>query len=165
MASMISTPTLGYFSVKRSSSRSNNSVGVSSSCGVKAMRVEKPLEELYNVRVERKVSPERLTQLGVSRWSMWKTGKCKLPWDWQVDRSTTFWRVFGKIPRRWNQGKRDAGEARTNLEAVGRRCCIYCCKQWGCNGFKIRLFHCHNLQHKSKGNSRQLSDRMKAICM
>lgn len=18
-------------------------------------------------------------------WSMWKTGKCKLPWDWQVD--------------------------------------------------------------------------------
>ncbi|XP_007049145.2 PREDICTED: uncharacterized protein LOC18612334 [Theobroma cacao] len=84
MASMISTPTLGYFSFKRSSG-SNNSVGASSCCGVKAMRVEKPLEELYNVRVERKVSPERLTQLGVSRWSVWKTGKCKLPWDWQVD--------------------------------------------------------------------------------
>lgn len=53
--------------------------------GIKAMRVEKPLEELYNVKVERKVSSERLTELGVSRWSMWKTGKCKLPWDWQVD--------------------------------------------------------------------------------
>ncbi|EEF37047.1 uncharacterized protein LOC8282539 [Ricinus communis] len=53
--------------------------------GIKAMRVEKSLEELYNVRVERKVTPERLADLGVSRWSMWKTGKCKLPWDWQVD--------------------------------------------------------------------------------
>ncbi|GFY97549.1 plastid transcriptionally active 18 [Actinidia rufa] len=49
------------------------------------MRVEKPLEELYNVRVERKVSPERLAKLGVSRWSIWKTGKCKLPWDWHID--------------------------------------------------------------------------------
>jgi uncharacterized cupin superfamily protein len=53
--------------------------------GIKAMRVEKPLEELYNVRVERKVSQQRLAELGVSRWSMWKTSKCKLPWDWQVD--------------------------------------------------------------------------------
>lgn len=53
--------------------------------GIKAMRIEKPLEELYNVRVERKVSPQRLAELGVSRWSMWKTSKCKLPWDWQVD--------------------------------------------------------------------------------
>lgn len=53
--------------------------------GIRAMRIEKPLEELYNVRVERKVSPERLVELGVSRWSVWKTGKCKLPWDWQVD--------------------------------------------------------------------------------
>ncbi|XVE72433.1 hypothetical protein DITRI_Ditri11bG0039100 [Diplodiscus trichospermus] len=85
MASMISSPGLGYFSFKRSS-RSNNSVGGAfSPCAVKAMRVEKPLEELYSVRVERKVSPERLTELGVSRWSVWKTGKCKLPWDWQVD--------------------------------------------------------------------------------
>ncbi|GMI69105.1 hypothetical protein like AT2G32650 [Hibiscus trionum] len=49
------------------------------------MRVEKSLEELYSVRVERNVSKERLTELGVSRWSVWKTGKCKLPWDWQVD--------------------------------------------------------------------------------
>lgn len=47
--------------------------------------MEKPLEELYSVRVERKVSPERLAELGVSKWSMWKTGKCQLPWDWQVD--------------------------------------------------------------------------------
>ncbi|OMO88852.1 hypothetical protein CCACVL1_08162 [Corchorus capsularis] len=84
MASMISTPTLGYFSMRRSKG-CNNMKGASFSCGVKAMRVEKPLEELYNVRVERKVSPERLTQLGVSKWSVWKTGKCKLPWDWQVD--------------------------------------------------------------------------------
>ncbi|KAI4338314.1 hypothetical protein L6164_016655 [Bauhinia variegata] len=30
-------------------------------------------------------STERLKQLGVSKWSVWKTGKCKLPWDWQVD--------------------------------------------------------------------------------
>jgi uncharacterized cupin superfamily protein len=52
---------------------------------IKAMRIEKPLEELYNVRVERKASPQRLAELGVSRWSVWKTSKCKLPWDWQVD--------------------------------------------------------------------------------
>lgn len=52
---------------------------------VKATRAEKPLEELYNVRVERKVPPERLAELGVSRWSMWKTGKCRLPWNWHVD--------------------------------------------------------------------------------
>ncbi|EPS73043.1 hypothetical protein M569_01713 [Genlisea aurea] len=50
------------------------------------LRVEKPLEELYNVKVERKASKERLAELGVSRWSVWKTGgKCRLPWDWQVD--------------------------------------------------------------------------------
>ncbi|XP_057786490.1 uncharacterized protein LOC131003942 [Salvia miltiorrhiza] len=52
---------------------------------VRAMKVEKPLEELYGVKVERKVAKERLSELGVSRWSVWKTGKCKLPWDWQVD--------------------------------------------------------------------------------
>ncbi|KAF3554029.1 hypothetical protein F2Q69_00011472 [Brassica cretica] len=50
---------------------------------VKCMQT--PLEELYNVKVERKVSQRRLDELGVSRWSVWKTGKCKLPWDWQVD--------------------------------------------------------------------------------
>lgn len=45
----------------------------------KAMRTEKPLEELlYHVQVER-----RLAELGISRWS---TGKFKLPWDWHVDR-------------------------------------------------------------------------------
>jgi len=52
---------------------------------IRALRVEKPLEELYNVRVERKASPERLKELGVSRWSTWQTGKCRLPWDWHVD--------------------------------------------------------------------------------
>ena len=29
-------------------------------CGIKAMHIEKTLEELYNVRVERNVSKERL---------------------------------------------------------------------------------------------------------
>ncbi|KAJ0240236.1 Plastid transcriptionally active 18 [Hirschfeldia incana] len=47
--------------------------------------MQTPLEELYNVKVERKLSQRRLEELGVSRWSVWKTGKCKLPWDWQVD--------------------------------------------------------------------------------
>ncbi|KAE8730518.1 Phosphatase 2A regulatory B subunit family protein, GAMMA [Hibiscus syriacus] len=88
MASMISTANLGYLSFQRTN-RSNNGVGIgngaTSACVVKATRMEKPLEELYSVRVERKVSKERLTELGVSRWSVWKTGKCKLPWDWQVD--------------------------------------------------------------------------------
>ncbi|GLT28326.1 hypothetical protein SLA2020_032680 [Shorea laevis] len=86
MASVIMAPALGFFSMKRSSRGSGTSNGITgASHGVKAMRVDKPLEELYNVRVERKVSPERLAELGVSRWSVWKTGKCKLPWDWQVD--------------------------------------------------------------------------------
>ncbi|XP_031502848.1 uncharacterized protein LOC116265967 [Nymphaea colorata] len=53
--------------------------------GAVSARYKKPLEELYNVRVERKASEERLEELGVSRWSIWKTGKCKLPWDWHVD--------------------------------------------------------------------------------
>ncbi|XP_043706219.1 uncharacterized protein LOC122655902 [Telopea speciosissima] len=52
---------------------------------LRAMKVDKPLEELYNVRVEREVSKERLHELGVHRWSIWKTGKCKYPWDWHVD--------------------------------------------------------------------------------
>ncbi|KAF9613635.1 hypothetical protein IFM89_009461 [Coptis chinensis] len=48
-------------------------------------RWEKPMEELYSVKVERKVSAKRLEELGASHWSMWKTGKCQLSWDWQVD--------------------------------------------------------------------------------
>ncbi|CAN7061564.1 unnamed protein product [Brassica rapa subsp. trilocularis] len=51
----------------------------------KVTSMQTPLEELYNVKVERKVSQRRLDELGVWRWSVWKTGKCKLPWDWQVD--------------------------------------------------------------------------------
>ncbi|CAM8909211.1 unnamed protein product [Rhodiola kirilowii] len=56
-------------------------------CSVITMKIEKPLEELYNVRVERQVPKERLAELNVSRWSVWKTGKCHLPlpWDWHVD--------------------------------------------------------------------------------
>lgn len=37
------------------------------------------------MRVERAVSKERLEELGVSRWSMWKTGRCRLAWDWHAD--------------------------------------------------------------------------------
>ncbi|KAF5178187.1 plastid transcriptionally active [Thalictrum thalictroides] len=48
-------------------------------------RWEKPMEELYNIKVERGLTAKRLDELGVSRWSMWKTGKCQLSWDWQVD--------------------------------------------------------------------------------
>ncbi|XP_010933387.1 uncharacterized protein [Elaeis guineensis] len=48
-------------------------------------RFERPLEEVYNVRVERRVSKERLEELSVERWSTWKTGRCCLPWDWHVD--------------------------------------------------------------------------------
>ncbi|XP_078148037.1 uncharacterized protein LOC144543590 [Carex rostrata] len=43
------------------------------------------VEENYNVRVERGVKKERLKELGVLKWSTWKTGKCRVPWDWQVD--------------------------------------------------------------------------------
>lgn len=86
MASITMTPTFGS-SFQRASTRDSKkcSHALKRCCGVRAMRIEKPLEELYNVRVERKVSKERLEELGVSRWSVWKTGKCRLPWDWQVD--------------------------------------------------------------------------------
>ena len=66
-------------------SKLSNNKNIHKAPCIKAMKVEKPLEELYNIRVERKVTPERLKELGVSKWSMWKTGKCKLPWDWHVD--------------------------------------------------------------------------------
>uniref|UniRef100_A0A5B6YPT7 (S)-ureidoglycine aminohydrolase cupin domain-containing protein n=1 Tax=Davidia involucrata TaxID=16924 RepID=A0A5B6YPT7_DAVIN len=86
MASVIMAPTFSSFSTKRSDREYKKSRSIPGHChGVKAMRIEKPLEELYNVRVERKVSRERLAELGVSQWSIWKTGKCKLPWDWHVD--------------------------------------------------------------------------------
>ncbi|CAA7395518.1 unnamed protein product [Spirodela intermedia] len=48
-------------------------------------KLGRPLEEIYNVRVERGVSKQRLEELGVERWSTWRTGKCLLPWDWHVD--------------------------------------------------------------------------------
>lgn len=74
------------FSVNKSSKNSSKlSNAITQHNFITAKRIEKPLEELYNVRVERKVSPDRLAKLGVSKWSTWKTGKCKLPWDWQVD--------------------------------------------------------------------------------
>ncbi|KAM1010241.1 hypothetical protein ACFX2C_045740 [Malus domestica] len=88
MASVIMAPTFSSLSVSRNGRDWSERSGANTQprvMKVKAMRVEKPLEELYQVRVERKVSQERLAELGVSRWSMWKTDKCKLPWDWQVD--------------------------------------------------------------------------------
>lgn len=85
MASVFLAPTFhpSFNRTSKEVKRSDHNVGRYP--GIKAMRVDKSLEELYNVRVERKVSPERLKELGVSRWSMWKTGKCRLPWDWHVD--------------------------------------------------------------------------------
>lgn len=83
MASFVINPTLSSFNTINC--RNPNHKSSRRSLGVRAMRIEKPMEELYNVRVERNVSKERLQELGVSRWSMWKTGECKLPWDWHVD--------------------------------------------------------------------------------
>ncbi|KAG8640581.1 uncharacterized protein LOC110629020 [Manihot esculenta] len=83
---MITAPSFGFFSVNRSNRASSKFRSINVQChGVKGMHVEKSLEELYNVKVEREVPRNRLDELGVSRWSVWKTGKCKLPWDWQVD--------------------------------------------------------------------------------
>ncbi|GAV72161.1 Cupin_3 domain-containing protein [Cephalotus follicularis] len=85
MASMIASPNLS-FSGNRNGRNGRRLNDTTHRCrSIKAMRVEKSLEELYCVKVEKKVSPERLAELGVSRWSVWKTGKCKFPWDWQVD--------------------------------------------------------------------------------
>ncbi|KAF8016716.1 hypothetical protein BT93_H2057 [Corymbia citriodora subsp. variegata] len=86
MASITMTPTFGS-SFQRASTRDHGKCSQAPKrCrGIRAMQIERPLEELYNLRVERKVSQERLEELGVSRWSVWKTGKCRLPWDWQVD--------------------------------------------------------------------------------
>ncbi|XP_050207220.1 uncharacterized protein LOC126656653 [Mercurialis annua] len=85
--SMITAPACGLLPVRTTSSRAciNFRSGNVQRCGIKAMRVEKSLEELYNVKVEREVTADRLAELGVSKWSVWKTGKCKLPWDWQTD--------------------------------------------------------------------------------
>lgn len=83
---MITAPSFGFFSVNRSNRAGSKFRSINVQChGVKGMHVEKSLEELYNVKVEREVPRNRLDELGVSRWSVWKTGKCKLPWDWQVD--------------------------------------------------------------------------------
>lgn len=86
MATVTMTPLWSSFSMKSCSREHKSSGSCPRPCqSIKAMRVEKPLEELYNVRVERNLSKERLAELGVSKWSVWKTGKCKLPWDWHVD--------------------------------------------------------------------------------
>ncbi|CAH9060396.1 unnamed protein product [Cuscuta europaea] len=75
-------PSMSGFSATRCRNPPHRSTRVS----FRAMRIEKPLEELYNVRVEKAVAKERLEKLGVWRWSMWKTGgDTKLAWDWHVD--------------------------------------------------------------------------------
>ncbi|PKU77246.1 uncharacterized protein LOC110109318 [Dendrobium catenatum] len=83
---------LGFVSLLRAPSvasqpsnrRYGSTIAVSRGTGIYA-RFERPLEEIYNVRVERGVSKEMLANLGVERWSTWKTGKCRFPWDWHVD--------------------------------------------------------------------------------
>ncbi|XP_060190253.1 uncharacterized protein LOC132619336 [Lycium barbarum] len=86
MASLIIMPALSHLSTNTSSIQRRNFCATSRRCrGVRALMTEKPLEDLYHVRVERDVTKDRLMELGVPRWSMWKTGKCKLPWDWHVD--------------------------------------------------------------------------------
>ncbi|KAG5053174.1 hypothetical protein AAZX31_02G253800 [Glycine max] len=86
MASLLTTSAITYSPLNNGSKDFRKSGNSSKGrCCIKAMGIEKSLEELYNVKVERKVSPEKLAELGVSKWSVWKTGKSKLPWDWQVD--------------------------------------------------------------------------------
>ncbi|KAI3931499.1 hypothetical protein MKW92_030546 [Papaver armeniacum] len=51
----------------------------------KIQHARKSLEQLYNIKVEHNVSKGRLEKLAVSRWSIWRTAKCRLLWDWQVD--------------------------------------------------------------------------------
>ncbi|KAF8728235.1 hypothetical protein HU200_018827 [Digitaria exilis] len=48
----------------------------------------RPLEDIYKVRVERgEVARARAEALRVMEtWSSWRTGgRCRMPWDWQVD--------------------------------------------------------------------------------
>ncbi|KAL1818075.1 hypothetical protein DCAR_0522594 [Daucus carota subsp. sativus] len=87
MASVFMQPLLSSFTTKGGSGeRRLYTASTTARCNrLKAMQLERPLEELYHVRVEKNVSSKRLAELGVSRWSTWKTGKCKLPWDWHVD--------------------------------------------------------------------------------
>lgn len=83
MASVFMQPLLSSFTAKAGSREKRLYTTTARYNRIKA--IQRPLEELYHVRVEKNVSPKRLAELGVSRWSMWKTGKCKLPWDWHVD--------------------------------------------------------------------------------
>jgi hypothetical protein len=48
----------------------------------------RPMEDVYKVRVERgEVARTRMEALRVMEtWSSWRTGgRCRMPWDWQVD--------------------------------------------------------------------------------
>ncbi|KAJ0801386.1 putative (S)-ureidoglycine aminohydrolase, cupin-3 domain, rmlC-like cupin domain superfamily [Helianthus annuus] len=80
MASLMMGPPLASFSkTSKTAHKTSNSTNGRIKC------VQRPLEEIYNIRVEKSVSKQRLTELGVSKWSTWKTGKCNVPWDWHVD--------------------------------------------------------------------------------
>ncbi|CAL1407161.1 unnamed protein product [Linum trigynum] len=85
MASLTASPHTALLLSPTGSNAKNQGCTKNRRLGIRAVHPVKSLEELYQVKVERKVSPQRLAELGVSRWSMWKTGKCRLPWDWQVD--------------------------------------------------------------------------------
>ncbi|KAI3702578.1 hypothetical protein L6452_28322 [Arctium lappa] len=80
MASLVMAPQL--FSVSKRNKAERKS---SHSTHVRIRSMQRPLEEIYSIRVERNVSKERLAELEVSKWSTWKTGKCNVPWDWHVD--------------------------------------------------------------------------------
>ncbi|CAL1393690.1 unnamed protein product [Linum trigynum] len=85
MASLTASPYAAFLLSPTRSNAKNQGCTNNRRLSIRAVHPVKSLEELYQVKVERKVSPQRLAELGVSRWSMWKTGKCRLPWDWQVD--------------------------------------------------------------------------------
>ncbi|GAB2256810.1 hypothetical protein Droror1_Dr00022869 [Drosera rotundifolia] len=87
MASVAAMPTFSSFPRNGTTTRifTKSNLAVRQVPAIKAVGSEKTMEELYSITVERQVSPERLVELGVSKWSVWKTGKCRLPWDWQAD--------------------------------------------------------------------------------
>ncbi|MFS7922015.1 putative rmlC-like jelly roll protein [Helianthus anomalus] len=76
---MVGPPLASFSKTSKTAHKTSNSTNGQIKC------VQRPLEEIYNIRVEKNVSKQRLTELGVSKWSTWKTGKCNVPWDWHVD--------------------------------------------------------------------------------
>ncbi|OEL16392.1 hypothetical protein BAE44_0022592 [Dichanthelium oligosanthes] len=53
-----------------------------------AALLARPLEDIYKVRVERGAAARARAQAlrAMETWSSWRTGgRCRMPWDWQVD--------------------------------------------------------------------------------